>query len=97
MNLKCAGCGKAHQEVRLLVALSDKLHVCNECVDICVDICADTSFGGDGFVRVATQELEALRRQAHQATLAKIWMNRFKPMADHQLPPRNPKTHHFTS
>ena len=75
MTLKCAGCGKAQHEVRLLVAFADKLQICNECVDICLEICADTAHGGDGFVKIAAAELEALRKQAHQATMAKIWID----------------------
>jgi|GEM_PF-4808876 len=82
MNLKCAGCGKAHQEVRLLVALTDTLHICNECVDLCLEICADKTYGGDGFVRIATKELESLRKQVHQAEMTKIWISSVRDAMD---------------
>jgi ATP-dependent protease Clp ATPase subunit len=71
VNLKCSGCGKAHHEVRRLVALSSETHICNECVDLCSEIVHDDG----GFVKVAASELEKLRAQAQQAALARIWID----------------------
>ena len=85
MSLTCAGCGKAQLEVRLLVALSDRLYVCNECVDLCSEIVHEK----DGFVKVAVIELEGLRQQARQAALARIWIDGVRQsvaLADAELP-----------
>jgi len=68
---KCSGCGKAHSEVRRMVALADSTHICNECVDLCSEIVHDEG----GFVKVALSELESLREQAQQARLARIWID----------------------
>lgn len=83
MNLKCAGCSKAHADVRVLVALSDGLNLCNECVDLAVEVCAHAEFGGDGTVKVALKELEALRAQAHQGVMAKIWTDGIRKSIAH--------------
>ena len=95
MNLKCAGCGKAHQDVRVLVALADKVNLCNECVDIAVEVCASAEFGGDGTVKIAAKELEALRAQAHQGVMAKIWTDGIRKSIAHldgMFPPDVPDT-----
>ena len=87
MNLKCNGCGKAHHEVRLLVALlNGDTHICNECVDLCSEIVHEK----DGLARVSVSELEKLRERAHQAVLARSWIDSVRQSmahADSHLPP----------
>lgn len=85
MIAKCSGCGKAHSEVRRMVALSDSTNICNECVDLCSEIVHEEG----GFVKVALSELESLREQAQQARLARIWIDSVRDSiarADVELP-----------
>lgn len=67
---KCAGCGKAHTDVRRMVSLSGSTCICDECVDMCSEIVHEDG----GFVKVSLTELQSLREQAHQAKLAHIWI-----------------------
>lgn len=85
MIVKCSGCGKAHLEVRRMVALTNSLYICNECVDLCSEIVHEEG----GFVKVALSELENLRKQAQKAVLARIWIDSVRESiarADVELP-----------
>lgn len=85
MKLLCAGCGKAHAEVRKMVALTGETYICNECVDLCSEIVHEEG----GFVKVSMSELESLRKQAQQAGYARIWIDSVRESiarADTEIP-----------
>lgn len=68
-----------------MVALTNSLYICNECVDLCSEIVHEEG----GFVKVALSELENLRKQAQKAVLARIWIDSVRESiarADVELP-----------
>lgn len=78
MNAKCAGCGKAHLEVRRMIALSNASYICDECVDMCSEIVHEDG----GFVKIAVSELENLRSQARLGARARIWIDFVRKSVD---------------
>lgn len=88
-TLYCIACGKSQNEVRLLVSLlsspKDQL-ICNECVDLCFEIVHES----EGYTKIALSELETLRDQALQLTLARIWIDgvrKYVAVANEQIQP----------
>jgi hypothetical protein len=39
-DLRCTGCDKAHEEVRILIAFPAHCFVCGECVRLCAEVTA---------------------------------------------------------
>lgn len=57
-----------------MVALPGNVNLCNDCVDLAAEIVHDEDHLG-GTVRVATKDLEELRRQASQGNYVGIWLD----------------------
>jgi ATP-dependent protease Clp ATPase subunit len=45
--LRCSFCGKLHEEVGVLIAASDAIMICDECVVLCVKILAEAAGGAN--------------------------------------------------
>ena len=85
-QIRCCGCGKHLIDVRKMISITNALSICDECIDLCHEIAHEEG----GLSTIATSDLEALRAKAHQADLARIWIDGVRSAVQHAdaaLPP----------
>lgn len=70
ISYKCCECGKEGAEVLRLVALSKKVLLCSECIDIAHEVAHEN----EGVVKITASELETLRRNSFIGANAATWV-----------------------
>ena len=70
----CTACRKEHREVRKMVALTQMVYVCDECINLLVEIVHE-GLEESGLVTITAAELAELRRKAVEAGMARAWID----------------------
>ena len=67
-KVRCSFCGKTQEQVRKMIAGSNGVYICDECIDLCAEI-LEEELDGEEFIKEDVNEINLLKPKEIKAFL----------------------------